>query len=259
MVGFDQPEKLKHQAHDSIDESVRIFQIFYDSVQQEHLDSAFIPYDNRENPRPDLCEYYVFRKEYFSGCCNNGFVGFVSWKFFEKTGLTGSEFQRWIIENPGYDVYFINPYPMQRCKLNVWRHGNRCHPGISDLAQNLLLKCGYNIDLLSLSMAEEDVAFCNYWVGSASFWKKYIDFCDPIYEVIDSKLSESEVSALMRSADKNSGLCYIPYILERLFSTLLTVDSSIHSLSMEQGHSKKLTWADWFQREFARTCRRLAS
>ncbi len=76
-------------------------------------------------------------------------------------------------------------------------------------------------------------AFCNYWVGSALFWKKYIHICDPNGEVIDSKLSESEVSALMRSADKKSGLCYVPYILERLFSALLTVDSVIHSLSME--------------------------
>lgn len=259
IVSLNQLEMKKRKTLRSSETELQIFQIFYQPLQQKELDPDFIPYPNLKNPRPDLCEYHIFRNEFFKGNCNSGLTGFVSWKFFEKTGLTGKEFQEWIATNPGYDVYFINPYPMQKRTLNVWRQGNRRHPNISKIAQSLFSQCGRDVDLLSLSMAEEHVAFCNYWVGAPSFWKKYIDFCEPICEIVEDEISKDGLSCLLEQADKKSGLCYIPYILERLFSTMLTLDSSVRSLSVARGHSVKLTWADWFQRELKRTYQRCAS
>ncbi len=259
MAISNQPEMPVSLVQDSLESPVRIFQIFYDFAQQKYLDDAFVPYTNLENPRPDLCEYHIFRSEFFQGNCNAGLTGFVSWKFFEKTGLTGKQFKEWIAKNPGYDVYFINPYPMQKRRLNVWRQGNRRHPNISKIAQSLFSRCGRDVDLLSLSMAEEHVAFCNYWVGTPSFWKKYINFCEPICEIIEKEISKDSSSILLEQADEKSHLCYIPYILERLFSTLLTLDSSIRSLSAPKGHSTKLAWAGWFQRELTKAYQRCAS
>ena len=88
----------------------QIYQIFYKTEQRPHLEKDFIPYDNTANPRPEWCEYYVFREAYNKGLCSCGPTGFLSWKFHEKTGLNGQAFHKLIKENPGYDVYFINPF-----------------------------------------------------------------------------------------------------------------------------------------------------
>jgi hypothetical protein len=227
-------------------------------AQADQLEPGFIPYSNVENPRPEWCEYLVFRKEYHAGTCDHGITGFMSWKFRQKTGLTGAAFRGWIAEHPGYDVYFVNPFPdlVQRRYPNVWRQGDRCHPGISRITQRLLKRVGHNVNLRGLRMDEKQTAYCNYWAGTPQFWRRYMEFCEPLYDLIENGLSCEEKAALLARADSVSECCYIPYIFERLFSTLLCIDPSIRALSMHMATKPRLSWGGWVKRELCRPYKR---
>ena len=240
-----------------------IFQIFYQSSQKNYLDPSFTPFDNTNNSCPTWCEYGVFHKEFHKGTCDKGITGFISWKFHEKTTLKGWQVYNWIESNPRHDVYSINPFPNHMRKngwlgfKNIWDHGEKHHPGLLALAQNLFDKADYKIDLGALRMSRQKITFCNYWFGTPTFWKRYISFCDPLYNLIESGLNDDERAKLFAPADP-SGICYIPYIFERLFSTLLCVDESIRAISMSSRPiDKQLSLTEWVLRELKRPCKTL--
>ena len=239
-------------------QSSRIFQIFYQPTQIDHLEDAFIPYSNIENSRPEWCEYYIFRKEYQAGTCDHGITGFVSWKFRQKTGMSGEAFCSWVEAHPGYDVYFVNPFPRltKRWMPNVWNQGDQCHPGITQIAQSLLDRLGYKIKLRHLRMGENHIAYCNYWAGTPQFWQRYMQFCEPIYDLIENGLSHDERAVLLKRADRYSDSCYLPYIFERLFPTLLCIDDGIRALRMHTSTERRRTWGEWVSREVSRPYRR---
>lgn len=72
-----------------------VYQIYFDNEQIPLLDPNFIPYDNTNNPNPQLREYYVWRelfpkfKKDMLNLCAVDYYGIVSWKFIEKTNLSG--------------------------------------------------------------------------------------------------------------------------------------------------------------------------
>lgn len=236
-----------------------LHQIYYQAPQLNHLDPAFIPYCNVANPRPEWCEYHVFRSAYHAGSCCQGITGFVSWKFSQKTGVTGAAFREWILANPGHDVYFINPFPqlVRKRRPNVWYQGDRYHPGISAIAQELFERLGYDIDLRALRMGEKEIAYCNYWAGTPAFWGRYMAFCEPFHDLIENGLDDENRAKLLRRADAQNDICYIPYLFERLFSTLLCLDESIRAVRMRTPKEARLTWGHWIRRELSRPYRRL--
>ena len=69
----------------------------------------------------------------------------------EKTGKTGREFIDFIQANPGYDVYFINPFPQNAYyTYNVWVHGDYCHPGLMALAHRLFYLAGIPFNITGM-------------------------------------------------------------------------------------------------------------
>jgi hypothetical protein len=232
----------------------KIFQIFYLPSQVDNLDDSFTPYDNTDNTQPDWCEYAIFRKEYFKGTCNTGLTGFLSWKFKEKTKVVGSQLFEWIQANPGYDVYFTNPFMKHlrwsRSK-NIWEHGEKCHPGLISLTQTLFDEVGYEINIKTLTMDPQKTLFCNYWIGTPEFWCRYIEFCEPLYQLIENKPDRQLKRLLLQQADK-TGPCFIPYIFERLFSTLLCMNKDIRAKAWHTDKTKTLSMSQRLMREIKR-------
>ncbi|VEE08549.1 hypothetical protein [Neisseria animalis] len=91
---------------------MNIFQIYYSSEQISKLDPEFIPVYNAPNPQERWFEYGVMRNlwqnhhHYF-----DDFVGVLSHKFYEKTGLTGKDVKAYITkhasQNAGGGEIFI--------------------------------------------------------------------------------------------------------------------------------------------------------
>lgn len=215
--------------------TINIYHNYYANEQRKYLDPAFIPYDNTINENPRYAEYWLFLTQIYAKNIhkNATYTGLLSWKFNEKTKIAGRKFIQLIKDNPGFDVYFINPLPFvinSYAFKNVWLQGDFYHPSLLKLTQGILDKLNYKIDLKNTINDESTTLFCNYWVGNEKFWDKYIEFTKPIYEYLSQSITPEEKLLVSKTADKIINMDYTPFIFERLFSTILAVDKEIKSL-----------------------------
>ncbi|MCE9631737.1 MAG: hypothetical protein K8S94_13615 [Planctomycetia bacterium] len=224
--------------------NAKIHQIYYRDDQKPLLDQAFIPYDNTANSRPEWREYHVFRTEFLRGDWQNDTItGYVSWKFGSKTETSGAVFKQFIQRNPGYDVYFINPAALvPRRFANIWLQGDFHHPGLIEITEAVLQQAGMRIDLAQLQHDVATTLCCNYWAGTAAFWRKYMAFCEPVFQTIEHHIDPELKARIDRRADKLIDACYRPFIMERLFTTLLSIDRSIRWLGYRKHTS---AWKRW--------------
>ncbi len=220
--------------------AIRIYQIYFEQDQVQSLDPDFIPYFNPPTSGKNLYEYGVFVREYkTSAFSSEELRGYVSWKFGTKAKISGAQFHNFIQANPGFDVYFINPFPEELTFRNVWLHGDYFHPGLIRLAQTAFDAVGYKYDLSNISNGIRSAAYSNYWVGNRKFWEKYMNFTIPIYDYLISESSDEDKAALWSPApgyDKSTPM--FPFVMERLFSTLLIADPSIKALHYQYSSSE---------------------
>jgi hypothetical protein len=205
-----------------------IYQIYYHPAQAIRLSRKFTPYFNPPSVLTrNLHETSVFLKEYFSGAVlDDGYFGYLSWKFEQKTLIPSEQFLSFVRSNPGYDVYFINPFPeLGELFQNVWLQGDYYHPGISNLAQSLLRMSGYDYDIRSMVNDETTLLYANYWVGNKKFWDLYLPFLKSIYDQFDG-LPPRQQKALLRNSGYHTGAGYLTFIFERMFSTYLYFNQS---------------------------------
>lgn len=215
-------------------EPCHIYQIYYCEEQKIHLENEFISYDNSHSLTPELCEYGVFRENYIKNTHKNALLtGFLSWKFKAKTNVTGNKFIDFIESNPGYDVYYINPFPYEEKFLSVWEQADTHHPDIVSLTQNIFDAIGYNIDLRKIDNLSLTSAYCNYWVGTQKFWDTYMGFSEPIYDYIMNQAPSQIRNKIFERADKIIEASYFPFIFERIFSTLLYTNKNIKACRYE--------------------------
>jgi hypothetical protein len=229
--------------------NVAIHQIYYDDSQRRALDPAFMPYDNRANPDPDWREYHVFRTEYFAGRVrDDAITGYLSWKFGMKTRVRGAAFIEFIARNPGRDVWFLNPRGIEPLAFpNVWLQAEHHHPGILGLVTRVFRRVGIDCDPVTLHQPHDHVLYCNYWVGTRRFWDAFIDFCEPVRECLMHGLDGEDRRLLHARADRTIDACYIPFIMERLFSTLLSLRGDIAFAGWDGGAARRprRRWLRW--------------
>jgi len=213
---------------------IDIYQIYYKQEQRRHLDSSFIPFNNEGMNYPENFEYAVFFKVFeATNWLKTDLLGTVSWKFKSKTSRDAKDFYQFIEDNPGYDVYFINPFPELSIYRNVWEQGELFHSNMTEIVSRLLKECGYPKEILEIETPPNLTAYCNYWVANKRFWDEYVEFIRPIWNRI---LTDREVQA---SADPNINAPYTPFIFERLFSTFLALKTfKVASMPIPQHHRK---------------------
>ena len=212
-----------------------IWQIQYDDDVLGSFDPHFLKYDCRDRPeaeKREIAHMLRFYDEGVAGSRGAVYYGLVSPKFTEKTGISGKDFVAWIDANPGYDVYFINPFPqLAYWNFNVWTQGERWHPKLIVLADKLLATAGHPIRINHLSRNTNDTAaYSNYWVGNKRFWDAYMTFVRSLDGAVDN-LSRKNRSAIFSVAPHYAKASYFPFVFERLFSTFLLLRNDIRFLS----------------------------
>ncbi|MCI5140222.1 MAG: hypothetical protein D3909_00435 [Candidatus Electrothrix sp. ATG1] len=204
---------------------MEIYQIYYKKEHVEYLDEAFTPLDVSQNNNPKWCEYQVFldNEGMFKGNTDE-YIAFISWKFFIKTHIRGRELLNAMTDDDSADVFFINPYETSIAGLykSVWSQLDSVFPGILSTIQYCLDRAGYDLDISTMIMSEDQMAFCNYWIGTKNFWKEYMNFTCPLYDYLEHQLDE-ETRKYFIQLDKKNGLGLFPHIMERMFSTFLLV------------------------------------
>jgi hypothetical protein len=211
-------------------QNIKIFQIYFKPELKTHCDPAFTPLDNTANPRPELREWDVWDREY-NNIVNQGldYWGFVSWKFKEKTNLSGQQVMDWIAANPGYDVYLLNPCILnEACFTNSWEQGDYYHPNISAIGNTFLKKIGYgDIDVKGMVLDRDRTVFANYIVGSRAFWDKFMTFTHKLFSEAekDPEFKHQVFGEGLSNYAHDKSLPNFTFLIERLIPTYLELEN----------------------------------
>ncbi len=214
------------EAANDAEHSIAVYQIHFEPGQQKHLDPAFIPLDNTGH-NDLLREFAVFeRLAADEGVSTLPLWGAVSWRFGEKTGLSGADFLRNVEANPGFDLYFCNPNPQGEALFgNFWQQGMTAHPAFREVVQAFLQANGRPTNLLDVVEPSALFSSCNYFVGNQKFWSAYLPFVRqmvgkarsglsaPMLKIMDSDISDPK--------QIHQGASYWPFIVERLLPEFL--------------------------------------
>ena len=219
--------------------NTKIFQIYFKPELRVHCDPDFEPLDNTSNPRPDLREWDVWNREYDALMASDlDYWGFVSWKFKEKTNLTGQQVFDFIRSYPEYDVYLLNPCIVnEACFANSWEQGDLYHPNISEIGNKFLKKLGYeDTDVKSLLLDRNSTVFANYIVGNKKFWTKFMEFSRRLFtEAEADPVFKDEVFGAGRSNyAHDASLPNFTFLIERLIPTFLELEG-LKSIGFKHG------------------------
>ena len=207
-----------------------MFQNFYAPGQEKKLDPAFVAQDVIRDGRKEYWEIALFVKMYHAGQhLAAEYTGMVSPKFGEKTRISGADFLRFVERHPGHDVYFINPYPINAYyAFNVWEHGEICHAGLITVAQDLFDRAGIGCDLAALRRnSHATLLYCNYWLGNERFWDRFMAVILRLLQAIDQMPSRARARLFALDPNYPTAATLVPFIFERVFSTLLLLNPSL--------------------------------
>jgi len=223
--------------------NIAIHQIYFDPAQAQSLEPAFTPLPNLDNPFPERREFYLFEQFYLNRSHTQAdLAGLVSHKFRQKTQVSGEAFIAWINANPGYDAYFINPFPQTvYWFFNIWEQGEKSHQGIMALAQQVFDALGYPIALKTFPRTDaQTTCFSNFWVATPVFWDEFMAFALPVYRYM---LDERHAARYFQTTYHDSDAEIFPFIIERLFTTFIAIHPEYKVLARPHppGWAKKTT------------------
>ena len=234
--------------------NLEIYQAYYSQEHIEHLDSAFIPFDNSLGDK-SLLEYSMWCSIKETITSSNTYWGVLSWRWDEKTKLEGGYFKHWILNNPGYDVYSYNPCLFLVEDHNVWVQGERDCPGIVNYANILLNKLGYNFDIRNFESTGDQLYSCHYFIGSNKFWDRYLNFLKEVIEISKNDIVLNEYMFISTRIHRGKDLIYFPFIIERLFTLfcMLNPDIQVKNYPYESFGFKdtyKNSFEDYFKNSY---------
>jgi hypothetical protein len=245
--------KIRPVTADTSRPRYKIWQNYYANGQHLEIDPDFVPNDGRRNARTDYREVALFLRMYHADLHKQGeYTGMMSPKFASKTRLRGAQFIDFMEANPGYDVYFINPFPQNAYySFNVWSHGEHCHPGLTLLAQNLFDRAGFGFNIAGMGRnSPSTLLYSNYWVGNEVFWDRFMDVNLRLLSTLEAMSERDRAPYFAHDADYADPVPVLPFVFERLFSTMLLMDSSIRALGWRHTRAEVLRAASESAEEY---------
>jgi hypothetical protein len=189
------------------------------------VDPDFLPFDVTADPQPERRETAHMLAFWRQGMHRQYAVsGLLSPKFSAKTGISGKIFNDFIATNPGYDVWFINPFPHYfYLSYNIWEHGEAWYPGLCERASRLFAAAGIAMDPGDFPRSTPNtLLFSNIWAGTTSFWDRFMAFVADV-----TRHAERSPAVFDPIPYENGDSTYFPFIFERLFTTFLVMHPSI--------------------------------
>lgn len=220
-----------------------LYQSYYSEDQLESLDPVFIPYNNLQNPKPLLREYPMWKNLYEKHGKTDAHWGLLSWRWHQKTHLSPLIFKEWILENPGYDVYHIDPFlDVAVNYTNIWTQGDQWVPGMIDFCNKLFPKLGIDTKVEEFVYDPEDFATCNYFIGNKVFWKSYIGFLDKCLNIIEEDEDLHYYMYDKKIPYNGDMVPGFPFVNERLFSlhNILYRDIKVKKFPIEHTSYEKI-------------------
>ncbi|PKO30053.1 MAG: hypothetical protein CVU36_10595 [Betaproteobacteria bacterium HGW-Betaproteobacteria-9] len=181
------------------------------------------------NDHPEWRELQAFLEIYRRGDWRqHDFTGMFSPKFALKTHIGVDRFLGFVADNADADVCLINPFPqIGYWSYNVWMQGEHAHPGLGAAAQALLDAVGIPWQLREVPRHGPGLlAYGNFWVARPAFWQAYVgEVLQPIADFLLREPSHQAVLGILSSTRHTDAAPFLPFMIERLFSTYLSLNS----------------------------------
>lgn len=204
---------------------IRIYEPLYrpGQQQQEPLFSP-LPLKNNDFAWREFRIYVdMYRQQLHRG---TGHCGMFSPKFALKSHIPTQAFLDFCTAHASANVCFFNPFPQIRyVAYNVWNQGEPWHPGLEAAAQSLLdaVGLGWRIDQIP-RQGQSHLAYSNFWVADEAFWDAYVGgVLVPIADFLEREPEHPAARAVSQQTYHTDAASYLPFIIERLFSTFLSV------------------------------------
>lgn len=221
--------------------TINILQSYYKDSQKKNLDASFIPYDASQNPDPNLREFPLYYSLFKNGIHReHGYTGIFSHKFTVKSKIAGERFISFVKNNPGYDIYFINPYPqLSYLSYNIWEQGEYFHQNIKKLTNQLFRACGHTFTTNTHGRdTRKTLLYANFWIGNKKFWDHFIPF---LIQLHDTALLYKDISGKNPYLEETPHITpapMYPFIFERLFTSFIKNQSEFSFLSYQHTESE---------------------
>lgn len=210
-----------------------VYQSYENLSDRSKLDQSFIAFDNTNNLAPHLREYPLQKLLYQKHRNTDAYWGIVSSRWQTKTCISGEEFIKFIVSNPGYDMYHIDPsIETSLSYSNLWIQGEECHGiGLIDFANKLFRLMRIDINVRELQMNPIDFSTTGYFVGNNKFWNDYYLFVD--YALALCGQNEDLNNFLFKTYAPHGpekDKIYIPFfcfVIERLLSVFIILHRHI--------------------------------
>ncbi len=215
------------------EESIKIYEVLYGAGQSPTC--ADVQPFSIDNSNPEWRELQAYLDVYNRGLYESAsFTGVFSPKFSLKAKVQFSEFLKFVKGNMGSDVCFLNPFPqISYWSFNVWMQGEYAHPGLMTSAQNLLNAVGIPWDIKNVPRhGYDNLSYSNFWVGSSQFWDIYVgSVLKPIALFLKTEPSNFACRQVLKPTSHTDPAPYLPFIIERLFSTFLSLNQDVSFIS----------------------------
>lgn len=202
---------------------VEIRQIFYSEATRQQLDSGFIPLDNC-NQRPDWREYWPIRGFLQQNTLDeNTLYGFFSPKFGQKTTLTSAAVREFLATVPrDIDVVGFSPFFDQGAvHLNTFEQAATNHANSWPVFEQAVAFVAPGLDPHNVVMDSRHSIFCNYFVATAAFWRRWLAVNEVLFSVAEAGTS---ALAQLLNAPLPYANGFVPakvFVQERVVSLLL--------------------------------------
>lgn len=199
----------------------KIFQIYFEDWQRPLVDAEFVALNNA-GPPTEFLEFDLFERLSISDHVKGAPLwGALSWRFTEKTGISGADLLRVIEQNPENDVFFCNALPQHEALYhNLWVQGETAHPRFLELVRAFLRAAGLPDDTHDM-VPSQLYSTANYFIGTPAFWAAYLPFVRGAVMRADRTLPPDLRAILHSTAADDRGVhggsTYMPFIVERLF------------------------------------------
>jgi hypothetical protein len=204
-----------------------VYQIYYDEITKNAIDSGFTELDNSKNERPDWSEYWPIRKYLLDTEMDpTSYYGFLSPKFQQKTGLTASDVYKFL-DTSTQDIIAFSPYFDQSTFFfNVFQQASTNHENIFECLSESFNLIKPEIASQSLIMTSQHIIFCNYFIAKRHVWHEWFTQCEKLFYIAEE--NSTELGALLNQSVNHSG-AHNPakvFVIERMISYLLATNSN---------------------------------
>ena len=165
---------------------IHLYQIYYDEVSKGQLDPAFTPLDNSASYRPDWFEYWAIRRILAANTfADEDYLGIFSPRFSDKTGFTGAVVRDVVAKSGAEVIAFSSSFDEIAIHQSTFSHGEREHPGLLDVSQELFAAIDLPIDIKNIWADQTRSIFANYFVAKHRFWKIWFSYAEKIFDICE--------------------------------------------------------------------------